>query len=548
MQNIVDKSATQQVSTIASQGVASYAKEIISDVKAQKKDKSAVNIDDSVKYILESENSDSDAGMAILKSHVAKMMDLFNNESVFGTTEKNAKADKNDGNVGEDANSSSEDFVRLSSEYSKRSDKRQRAVRTMNFEAFKDLDAGQKQSLKEYSAAYFSYLFSDDPKSLERMKRLEAKMREDGIPESKIISVQKEIKNSARAEIASKVKDSMLLRDLSEDLESKLHSLKATSIIDGAFANKKLGGWNFGGYNKSLQGTVDRMNYENAKEFSRFSLEQLEGELISKLVKGEKSIDDLRQLVELAGKTGVDVGEWLEKVWMKRKENLGFVPLELPEKDEGRIISTNVSDFTGGHKNGEPDWDREKTEAEELTDKLRALYMHRLIKGDAFTHLTTMFEIRKCKNGLVRIGLYGRSFDEKVSFEAEVLARKKVLEMLEEAFLENSTFYKKKAAGFQSNERKIKVLKSAAERLGLHLEEEDFEELRSKSNRSMLKVVESQISQAEDFLKTRKSVKAQKVLGKMKALRERLMKEMEGGSETAKTISVSGKMNMEGVV
>ncbi len=531
MQNIIDKSATQQSASIASQGVVSYAKEIISEAKAQKKDKSVVDIDDSLKYILDSESSDSDAGMAILKSHVAKMMDLFNNEGVFGAKERHGKADNDDGITWDENKSSSDDSVRLSSEYSKRHVRKHRANMTMNFEAFKDLDAGQKQVMKEYSAAYFSYLFSDDPKSFERMKRLEAKLKEDGIPESKIISVQKEIKNSARAEIASKVKENMMLRDLSEDLESKLQSLKATSITDGAFGNKKLGGWDFGGYNKSLQGTVDRMNYENAKEFSRFSLEQLEADLISKLAKGEKNIDDLKQVVELAGKTGVDVGEWLEKVWMKRKENLGFVPVDLPEKEEGKIVSMNVSDFTGGKNDGDPDWDREKTEAEELTDKLRALYMHRLIKGDAFTHFSTMFEIRKCKNGLIRLGLYGRSFEEKVSFEAEVLARKKVLEMLEEAFLEDSTFYKKKVAGFLSNERKIKILRAAAERLGLHLEEGDLAELKSRSHRSMLKVVESQIDQAQEYLKTRKSVKAQKVLGKMKALRERLVREVADAKE-----------------
>lgn len=529
MKDVVERSASQQAAIVSSQSVANLAKELSMDKKSDdSKSKNSI-AEDPISYIIASDD-DTGSRTEILKG-------LFSKINRAGLSLGKSKEQIMD-EKSEESESAS-DMVKISSSY-KRGAKKSSGSFFLNLEQAKDLTPRQKNLIEQYASSYYSYLQSEDPKLSKKIKGLESELKDAGISDSKLFSVQKDIRTAVRTQIAAKMKENFLVRDFSSSkMEEVLGKAFSRNFADGILSNSKLGGWDFGGYNDSLQGTIDRGNDENRSDVSAFILQEIEEKLTNKMANKSQDTRDLSKLIELASLLGVDLESWLGEVWMKRREDLGLIVMDLPKGKEGNVVDFNANESgqgKGGGNNGKYELD----EVEDLTSKLRAVYMRRLIKGDVFTHIGTMFEIRKCKSGLFKLGVYSKELDEKIAFEAEVLARKKVLDMINEAVVERSTLYVLKGSAYEANNKKIKTLIATADRLGMNIDEQDIKELQNKSDSAIIQIVESQISDIERQLNKKRTKIAEKTLSKLMALKDRLSKDMKSAEAEGSTFSDSG--------
>jgi hypothetical protein len=529
VQTIVNKAATQESAALANIGaVNTLAKEIKSAQDKKSADPVSTNIiDDPVSHLKDSQDMNK-AGNQLLRSMILKLSGtgiLPDTDEIMQRLDSDRTLLNDEPENKEDTYSSSSTFA--SSPSLKRAVKQNAFNVAMNAQIQDPNSNVPQKAMEQYMATYAAFLTSDDPKTARKLRSLEAELKQNGISEGKIFSMQTQVRSSVRADIALKLKENILIKELSG---SKVEDLMTSATLFGtiriADSNKKLGGKDFGNYNTDLQGTITEASNKNVEELSSFALEVLEQKLIEKTLKQDKNVKDLDDLIKLAGKTGVDLNSWVDKVWKPRKEDLGLNLIDIPAGNFGSFVNTNTDDPGKNKKHQQAKEIDPPDESKILMSRLRALYMQRLIKGDMGTNISTFFKIRKVKNGLIKLGVYTKELDEKISFESEILAKGKTLEMIKEALLERATLYHLKGPALKLIDNRIKSLLKNADRLGISIGKDELESLKYNANKVMLDMAGRQREILEVIVSKTKNVRAEKELAKFRSLEKRLTEEM----------------------
>jgi len=376
------------------------------------------------------------------------------------------------------------------------------------------------KTVSEFSGAYAEYLVSGGTDLKKKVERLENQLKSEGFTDSQILSFKQSIKQSMRGQIAGQIKESVLKRFLSTEqtIEWVMHNNEAFKSINFAFNNEKLGGWDFGGYNDHLQGTVDRQMDEAKSQVRDFVNDQLKTSLVKKSLGVESAGKEIKELIKMGMKSGLDPDEFLAN-WNKVKDNLGLIPLP----PEAQIKSS--MGFSDQSKKEETGYEYSAEEEKDLfINQLRMLYMKRALNGDYKTQLETSFKMRKLKNGLIKLGINFANF-EKIEKEGKNLARVNVLEMLKDAFAERASFYELGGPAFQLNEKKLKGLYNNLTRLGVELSKYDIDSLRDQANHKMFDVARSEFEKAIMLFKDTKNPQVEKKIFLIVKLLKRLKEE-----------------------
>ncbi len=341
-------------------------------------------------------------------------------------------------------------------------------------------------TLEEFSAAFVQLVVTGGVEIKKKVEKFEQELRSEGFTESQLAGLKQNIKQSMRGQIATQIRDSLLKRFMSKEktLEWVMNNKEANTTLEFAFHSDKLGGWDFGGYNDHLQGTVDEQMRMIRSDVKDFVNDELKNALVKKHVSndpatGNAADKEIKQLIELGIKSGFNPNQFMAD-WKQTMNNIGMCPPP-PEAAQQSMIGagTSNSDNSRREKTGY------ETTAEEEKDlfsnQLRALYMQRAIRGSLLTNIETSFKIRKLKNGLIKLGVSFGDLD-KIETEGRALARVKSLDMLKEAYYERSTFYDLKGPAYDMVEAKIKSLLRNLERLGMELTKTDLDSLRDQAN------------------------------------------------------------------
>jgi hypothetical protein len=353
------------------------------------------------------------------------------------------------------------------------------------------MDSAQmKSTVEEYTAATIQFILNGGSELKKHIKRLEAKMKSLGASANDILKLANSVKKHIRAAIAAQLKEGTIKRLLAKS--KSMDWIMATKEIYKAFGagqlNDRIGGWDFGGYNKHLQGTLDKQMAEARGEVRQFVGEEMEKNLVAKHL-GNDSVDkDIHELMKLGEKLGFNFKAF-SKEWAKKKEHLGFTPV--PDNMPNMQAQTQNGSSNGPKDFGGYDYSKDD-EKEIFINQLRALFMQRAIKGNFRTILATSFKLKRLKNGLLKLGVKFGDFD-KIKTEGFALARLRVMDMLREALYERATLYDLAGPAFKLNAKKIKGLMKNLERLGIELSPKDFEALRDDANRRMFDTAKDEL-------------------------------------------------------
>ncbi len=383
--------------------------------------------------------------------------------------------------------------------------------------------------MQEYTATYSEYLISHDPKIRNKLEKLEEILKEKGFNRKELFNLQLISRNSTRGEIATQIREKLILRILSQGKLDKLVYERGTNdLIDRTFFNDKIGGWDFGGYNETLQGTTDRMVGEALKEIREFIPEALENAIMRRIIshdkKAEKEVD---MLLKVGSESSMDVRKWAAEVWPIKKIDYGLLSfVDVPPSVTGTLVDTRAGQQSDqGQKHGF-EYDQ-KDEKEILVNRMRALYMQRALKGGLAGYLETAFKMRKLKNGLIKLGIYTKDLDGQVQEEALILAKMKILEMLKEALLERATHYDLAGPSYQLVERKIKGLLKNADRLGMDISTIEFNSLRDSANRRIYDVSAKEMEVINELLAENQNPELEKRQAMLKKLMDRIAEETQ---------------------
>ena len=370
--------------------------------------------------------------------------------------------------------------------------------------------------INKYADTYAQLIVGGTVEFKKKLDELEENLKKKDVSEKKIIGVRRKIKNVVRKELMGEIKEAFLKKILSpkKTLQWVMNSKGLNDVVKFAQNNKELGGLDFGGYNGGLQGTANRAIDEAREELNGIISELLENKMMERQINKEETGRDVKDLIVLATKLGINLVQVLINVKAKY-HHLGLAPVNIP---------LNPNSSNGGFREKQQDTGYEFTisdEKEILLNQLRAVYMQRALSDNYLTALRTSFKMRKLKNGLIKLGLVQEELQttfEKTNEEGVALARLKLLEMLEEALRERATLYKLAGPAFKLIEKKIKGILRNLKNLGLDMDGRDFVKLRDKANSEIHTVATGELRSINTVIESRPHPgyeKRQRLLGKL---------------------------------
>lgn len=378
-----------------------------------------------------------------------------------------------------------------------------------------------KGEAKDYAKTYANFVVNGSDKVKEKIEKMEAGLRAKGLSDRQISDLRQSSRNAVRFEITQQIKDAFLRQILSphKSLEHIMNSRVLNQVLDFAFLNEKLGGYDFGGYHGSLQGAADKVVKEVKEELFDFFNDEIERELTGQMTTGKKDYKNIKSLIKLAEKVGFDKEAFLNK-WENKIDDLGLLPVDPELLKQGTAGS-----FSQDSRQGKTGFEyTQQDEKEILVNQLRVIYMQRIVSGSWQTFLTTSFRVRKLKNGLIKLGLEFKDFSN-LEKEAKALARVKLVSVLEDALHERATFYDLSGPAYKLNERKIKGLLKNIEKLGKPLTDEEFFILRDRANDNMFQQAKNDLNELEVITEFKTSPQLEKRQRLLIKLMERLKEE-----------------------
>lgn len=506
--NILNKMDSQHMSQMVQEGVVNIASEQIKNKDEQQKSNPALQ-KDVLSKIINSKSAD-EAGKAIL----FEMLSKNTNPSQLTGSQK-PKAVKSDFDRKLEQHDEAQDKVNISAGQTNKIIKQ--IVGKLFFSGKQGRDKYDESGnsgkiIEDYAEAYFEFLSTSGPKTMERLKKAENLLKEQGFSDQGIFKLQKELKNLARADISLRIKENMLKIDLSETkLEQFLNEKMASSFMSDTFFNEKLGGYDFGGYYGHLGGTAANAREWEGKELGEFALQELEKFLIDKAVadkpenmshaERKKANDELQKLVKLCNAAGIDVNEWVNEIWQMKKYDLGLFLIDIPQNGIGTGVNTNANDQNSQQKQSREEYEPQAIDEKTLLmNRLRSLYLSRLLNRGIGNFLSFSLKIIKAENNLLKLGLQMKDVVEKLKLESESIAKQKTIEMLKEVFLERSALFKLDGTAGKLLDDKEKQLLNDAKRLGVNLSKDDAENMQYSANLEMLDIVRKKIEEISDLI------------------------------------------------
>jgi hypothetical protein len=361
-------------------------------------------------------------------------------------------------------------------------------------------DEEVKETLSQYPQVFSEYLVSANPELKKKLNQMENQMEEQGISARELKTIQTKATNSVRQEITQQIRDTYLktLASKKKSIELVMHQRQLKNLIDSAFGMDKLGGGDFGGNATDLIGVIQTAVKDAKDEMADCVKEKMQELLIEQHFKNGDPKAEIKKLLELGVKCGVDIEALLQHI-QQQKEHLGMNYFAAPTQPSLMGGAANQQNPNSQPNQEQAAFDQDD-EREFFINAMRALCLQRAVHGDFYTQLRTSFKMRKLKNEVIRLGV---TIEEVkiVEKEAVALARLELLKMLRDAYLERASFYKLDGPAYRLNERKTKSILSNLERLDFALTEEEQKDMIDIANREVYEEVLSQLTTTEAALK-----------------------------------------------
>lgn len=136
-------------------------------------------------------------------------------------------------------------------------------------------------------------------------------------------------------------------------------------------------------------------------------------------------------------------------------------------------------------------------------DKLRHLFLQQLLQNNIKELITLRFEIRKMKNGLIKLGVFSDEKETQLQREASLLAQIQFKEKIEDGFREQATLETLSGPAYRLIKSNRSFYLKRMRQCDIHLTKKDLDVMRDNQNFEMGLYINDQVKQ----LKLKQEVK-----------------------------------------
>ncbi|MDD5457120.1 MAG: hypothetical protein PHV30_08820 [Candidatus Margulisbacteria bacterium] len=374
----------------------------------------------------------------------------------------------------------------------------------------KEQEVDKFDYIEEYTEKYRKHLLSSDKNFFDLSQDENKLLKEYGLTSRQIKDIQLTVKKTIKTEIRENIKDAIIQKQLS--VQSKIDSVTADTRLNRFteyfVSNILLGGQDFGSFDESFQGLINKAMYHAGKELSDFAIDELGHFVMDESLKSDKTKEQkiksfeskVSELNSITNNPKI-TEEWAQTAMESFMRNYGLAKEEINlHKNDTAGMHVNINTGDGGF-NRQDDRGRQKhgyefeqkDEKDIFINRLRALYMQRALEPGLTTTLQTEFKIRKLKNGLLKLGVYTEVLNKKIEEEAKMIAQDRIKDMLKEAFYERASLYELRGPAYELIENKIKGILKNGEKAGLKMDKLEFDKMRDEINMKMFETTKHEM-------------------------------------------------------
>ncbi|MEK9726780.1 MAG: hypothetical protein VW397_01595 [Candidatus Margulisiibacteriota bacterium] len=370
------------------------------------------------------------------------------------------------------------------------------------------------KDLKEFATMMSKYAMSQDPNTKHLIDKKRNELLKRGISNAQL--------NFATGKVGLLIKQHYLY-----DIKQKLinyHMVKGFSKQERAernfsfnnSSNQLMALKNNGRLAGDLSESIEKLRFQAKQELGHFlyqeSVNQFTKQALGQ-ISLQKFTEELVKLQKAAQSAGVEISE-----------------KELTDKICGAIDNLGLTQFHAPTDNNEESQQQPPepimTQEEMLDDKLRYLYMMKALHPSLRQKVDVFFKMKKCKNGMIKLGIYTEEKEDQLKKQGEFLASKQFIEELHFVFREEATLPFLSGPEYGVIRKKKAFFLGQLRKLNHGLSNDEINRIKESMYREMYGLIKEEVMQLEQMAEIHKHISITRQLKKYKEVITRINEEV----------------------
>tara|TARA_A100001015_G_scaffold274948_1_gene331782 strand:- start:5498 stop:7270 length:1773 start_codon:yes stop_codon:yes gene_type:complete len=350
-----------------------------------------------------------------------------------------------------------------------------------------------QRDLKEYAKQLTKFALTSDPNAKQAIEKQKQTLMQKGLSINDINFMASKIGQVMKQHMVYDLKQQLINVHMSkgfskqEHLQYNLQFNSASTHLEGLK--------NQGRLNADLSDTVNQLRHQAKQDLGNFLYEESVNQF-TKQTLGQMSLqkftEELVKLQKAAQSAGVDISEkeLTEKIF-SAIDNLGLAEFSRPDTNS---------------KNQQKQPERFITQEEALDDKLRYLYMIKALHPSLRHKIDTHFKMKKCRNGMIKLGFYTEEKEHHLKKQGEFLAANQFKEELGFLFREEATLPHLTGAEYGVIRKKKAFFLSQLRKVDHGMNANEIDRMKQNMYREMYGLMKEELLQLKEMAEIRKHV------------------------------------------
>ena len=350
-----------------------------------------------------------------------------------------------------------------------------------------------QKDLKEFSKLISKYALNQDPNTKQAIEKKKQHLSQRGLSTFEINFMANKVGQVIKQHMVYDLKQKLINFHMSKGFSKQEHIQNTLSFNASSKVIENLK--ESGRLPADISQTVDHLRHQAKQDLGNFLYEESVNQFTKHSlgqISIEKFTEELVRLQKAAQSAGVTISED-----------------ELTEKIYAAIDHLGLGEFTRPNtdsKNKQKQPERIISQEEALDDKLRYLYLMKALHPSLQNKIDIHFKMKKCRNGMIKLGFYTEEKENNLKRQAEFLAANQFKEELEFIFREEATLPKLTGSEYGVLRKKKAFFLGQLRKVNHGLNTSEIERMQENMYREMYGLMKEELLQLKEMAEIHKHV------------------------------------------
>ena len=371
-----------------------------------------------------------------------------------------------------------------------------------------------QKDLKEYAKMISKYALTQDPNAKQTIEKQKQSLLKKGVSPTEINHMASKVGQVVKQHLIYDLKQKLIRFHMSKGFSKQDRIQTSHQFNSSSKALDNLS--NTGRLPIDLSQTVDQLKHQAKQDLGNFLYEESVTQFTKQSL-GQLSLkeftEELVKLQKAAQSAGVEISE-----------------KELTEKIYSAIDHLGLSEFTRPNTdsdNNQKEAEKIITQEEALDDKLRYLYMMKALHPSLRHKIDTHFKMKKCRNGMIKLGFYTEEKENNLKKQGEFLAAAQFKEELHFIFREEATLPHLSGSEYGVIRKKKAFFLSQLRKIDHGLNSDEIQRIKESMYREMYGLMKEELLQLKEMAEIHQHISITRKLKHLKEIIKRIKDDIQ---------------------